>query len=359
MLRVYKPVNHKIKNVHKLMEHLVIEVWCKADRKLPKTKLNAELKSIYENKDYEWFKNSVDNIYALFKDKSISQAEKDKFQRIFINNNEIEKLCNGSNTPVYSKDFHPTIKDAIVNFFSELYTKFLGWKDIKDNYGTKKDYYDALVSKTNKFKECPCCGYGDLKTWFSDSRSAFAHYLPIKHYPLSSVNFDNLAPICDECNGRSVKGEKDILSKGKKKAFYPFGKTHPVINVSIDFSTSIIPFSIDDLNDEKFDKNSFKITYSVSSPEVDLWNTTYKIDSRYKGKLADNKCGWFLKVKKQYAIEHKKDNTYNAVNAFDHLIELEQEENLSMLKIPYLNKLKSFSPLLKAIEEVSGSSIIT
>ena len=82
MLRVYKPVNHKIKKVHKLMEYLVVEVWCKADKKLPKTRLNAELKSIYENKDYEWFKNSVDNIYALFKNKSLSQAEKDKFQKI-------------------------------------------------------------------------------------------------------------------------------------------------------------------------------------------------------------------------------------------------------------------------------------
>ena len=228
------------------MEYLVVEVWCKADKKLPKTRLNAELKSIYENKDYEWFKNSVDNIYALFKNKSLSQAEKDKFQKTFLNNNEIEKLCNGSNTPVYSKDFHPIIKDAIVNFFSELYTKFLGWKDVKNNYGTKKDYYDALVSKANKFKECPCCGYGDLKTWFSDSRSAFDHYLPIKHYPLSSVNFDNLAPICDECNGRSVKGEKDILSSGKKKAFYPFNKSHSPINILLDFNSSIIPYIIDE-----------------------------------------------------------------------------------------------------------------
>ncbi|MCH5686706.1 hypothetical protein LWM68_22045 [Niabella sp. W65] len=106
------------------MEYLVIEVWCKANKKLPKTRLNAELKSIYENKDYEWFKNSVDNIYALFRDKRLSQADRDEFQRIFISNNEIERLCNGSNTPVYSKDFHPIIKDAIVDFFQNYTQSF-------------------------------------------------------------------------------------------------------------------------------------------------------------------------------------------------------------------------------------------
>ncbi|MEN4758872.1 hypothetical protein ABEG63_00865 [Chryseobacterium sp. C39-AII1] len=358
MLKAYKPVNYKIKDIHKLIEFLVTEVWCKADRKLPKTRLNAELKSIYENSDYEWFKDSVDKIYILFKDKSFSQADKDNFHRVFINNNEIEKLCNGTNSPIYAKDFNPIIKDAIVEFFSQLYTKFLGWKVIKDNYGTKKGYYDILVSRTNHFKECPCCGYGDLKTWFSESRSAFDHYLPIKHYPLSSINFDNLAPICDECNGRGVKGEKDILFKGRKKAFYPFSKTHSPINVSVDFDTSIISFIVSEINDEKFDKNSFRIGFSISSPEVNSWNKIYKIDSRYKGKLADNKCGWFRKVKKQFELEYLKNKKYSAVDAFEHIIKLDDEDHLSLLKIPYLTKLKSFKSLVKAVEEVSGSSTI-
>ncbi len=358
MLRVYKPVNHKIKNVQKLIEFLVIEVWCKADRKLPKTRLNAELRSIYDNNEYEWFKNSVDKIYALFKDKSLSQADKDKFQKVFINNNEIEKLCNGTNTPVYSSDFHPIIKDAIVNFFSELYTKFLGWKDVKDNYGNKKDYYDILVSKTNGFKECPCCGYGDLKTWFSDNRSAFDHYFPIKHYPLSSVNFDNLAPICDDCNGRGVKGEKDILSGSGNKAFYPFSKTHSTINIFVEFNSSTIPFIINQLKDEKFDKKAFQIKYSVASKEVEVWNKIYKIESRYQGKLADNKCGWFKKAKNIYGYLKCYKPDFNAINAIDFVIKNDQEEYLGFLKIAYLKKIKTFPSLLNAIEEVSGSSVI-
>lgn len=340
------------------MEFLVIEVWCKADRKSPKTKLNAELKSIYENKDYSWFKNSVDSIYVLFKDKSFSRAERDIFQKTFINNNEIEKLCVGTNTPVYSSDFHPIIRDAIIDFFSELYTKFLGWKDIEANYGTKKEYYDILVSKTNRFKDCPCCGYGDLKTWFSDNRSAFDHYLCIKHYPLSTVNFDNLAPICDDCNGRGVKGEKDILSSGKKRAFYPFSKIHSAINVSVDFNSSIIQFIIDDLKDEKFDKNSFKIKYDISSQEVDVWNKIYKIESRYKGKIADNKCGWFRKAKSVYGLLKDEIPGYNASKAIDFVIKTDKDENLSFLKAAYLDKIKSFPPLLKAIEEISGSSVM-
>lgn len=358
MLRVYKPINHKIKNVHKLMEYLVVEVWCKADRKLPKTRLNAELKSIYENKDYEWFKNSVDNIYALFKDKNLSQAEKDKFQKTFLNNNEIEKLCNGSNTPVYSEDFHPILKNEIVHFFSQLYTRLLKWKDIETLYGTKWSYYRQLVSKENKFLYCPCCGYGSLQTWFSDGPSAFDHYLPIKHYPLSSINFDNLAPICDDCNGRRVKGEKDILSKGKKKAFYPFSKIRSDIYVSVDFNSSIIPFIVNDLNDEKFDKKAFQINYSIFSQEVEVWNKIYKIESRYQGKLADNKCGWFRKAKNIYGSLKHQIPGYNASKAIDFVIKNDKEENLSFLKAAYLDKIKTFPPLLKAIEEVSGSSDI-
>jgi len=55
-------------------------------------------------------------------------------------------------------------------------------------------------------------------------RAAYDHYLPKKHYPLSSIDFNNLLPCCEKCNSKA-KGEKDILfnSGGNRLvAFTPY-----------------------------------------------------------------------------------------------------------------------------------------
>ncbi len=62
-------------------------------------------------------------------------------------------------------------------------------------------------------------------------RAAYDHYLPKKHYPLSSIDFNNLLPCCEKCNSKA-KGEKDILfnSEGiRLVAFTPYVDPETVV----------------------------------------------------------------------------------------------------------------------------------
>lgn len=354
MLKVYRPIDHKIKDVQKLIEFLVFEVWCKADRKLCKTHLNNDIKNIYQKEEYGWFKDSIDDIYKLFR--KLDQNEKNIFRQIFINNNEIEKLCNGTNTPIYINTFNPVIRKAIVDFFSELYVKFLGWKYIKDNYGSKKVYYDNLVSKKNKFIECPCCGYGDIKTRYSKGHSPYDHYLPQKYYPLSSINFENLVPLCHICNS-DYKGEKDII-KNKANVVFPFSNIHSKIELIINFDGSKIHQLITFDDDDNFEKKIFDINFNIKSNEIESWDRVFDIKDRYQGKIADNRVGWFKDVKTKYNKDIKRIPNYSVEDAFNDIIEDDSNKQYGFIKSPYLKKLKTFAYLIKAVEEVSGSSKI-
>lgn len=195
MLRTYKRINNKIFKAQELIVYLVCEVWCKADQQRYKTRLNEELKSLVET--HEWFEYHVKKIYRIAKD--LTPNQKDDFKNAFLINNEIEKICNLATAPVALSSLDKDLVDALIPFFKELYTKFLGWVLVYKKYGQKKEYYDELILE-NEFVFCPCCGYGDIKTYNQDGHSPFDHYFPLKHYPFSAINFDNLFPLCHTCN---------------------------------------------------------------------------------------------------------------------------------------------------------------
>jgi len=350
MLYTYKPINYKLKEVQQLVEFLVLEVWCKPTKQRCRTKLNDELKALYD--EYDWFKEKVNKVYKVCKDDLTAQDIID-LKNAFENNNQIEKLCNGSNKPIYVNKLHVKLRKPIKDFFSELYTKFLGWALIYNTYKKKKDYYDELISK-NHFTECPCCGFGDIKTEYSDGHSPFDHYLPQKHYPFSTINFDNLVPMCHICNSDS-KGEADIIKNGQI-VFYPFDNTHPTINVLVDFDNSKLPLLIKHSSIDKLPKGYFKIDFNLKSDEIKSWNKIFKIKNRYSAKIADHRVSWFNDVRELF--RDADINTPTATHAIDKVIKYDGKKHLGFIKSAYLTKLKSMPFLIKAIEEVSGTAII-
>ncbi|MBW8323827.1 MAG: hypothetical protein K0M50_03590 [Prolixibacteraceae bacterium] len=353
MLRVYKSISHDIYKAHNLIEYLVNEVWCKADKKQCKDKLNDELKALYE--DQPWFQEQIIAIYKVCK--SLTIQGKEDFKTAFAHNNRIEELCDGTITPIALNTLNKDLVKVVKPFFKELYTKFLGWKAIRETYGEKKTYYDELNLK-NGFIDCPCCGYGDLKTIYSKGRSAFDHYLPQKHYPFSSTNFNNLVPICTTCNS-DEKGEVDILKEGKP-VYYPFAKTHPNIEVTVDVKSKALKKLIEPTNDLKsrITKSEIIVDFSVNDDKTESWDKIFDIKSRYFGKIANNRVGWFKSVDQQYKKYKGRINNYSVEDAFDDVIEDDSNEQLGFLKAPYLKSLKLNTHLVKAIGEVSGSSVI-
>lgn len=353
MLKVYKTIPHDIYKAHKLIEYLVNNVWCKADNQRCKSKLTPELKDLYENQP--WFERHVRNIYRVCKTLDIN--EKKSFQKAFKNNNRIEDLCEGVIKPVDLGTLNKELLKALRPFFKKLYTQFLGWKTIKDKYGNKKNYYD-LLNLSNSYSECPCCGYGDLKTIYSKGRSAFDHYLPQKHYPFSSTNFNNLIPICTTCNS-DEKGEIDVLKAGKS-IYYPFAKNHPKIEITVDVDKKVLRKLIESTNDlkNKITVSEIKVDFNIKDDKTQSWDRIFDIKTRYFGKIADNRVGWLKRVDTHYRKYKDRIDNYSVEKAFDDVVEDDSDEQLGFLKTPYLKSLKSNRHLVKAIREVTGSSII-
>lgn len=355
MLKVYKFISHDIYKAHNLIEYLVNEVWCKADKTPAEDKLNKILKSLYDNGRLKDFKTQVNEIYEVCK--TLTNEEKAGFKNAFENNNKIKELCEGTVKPISLSTLNNDLVKKIEPFFKSLYTGFLGWKIVTDNFGNKKEYYDKL-NLENGFIVCPCCGYGDLKTIYSKGRSAFDHYLPQKHYPFSSTNFNNLVPICSTCNSNE-KGEDDVLKPGKR-IFYPFENSHPKIEVIVDVDTKALQKLIEPTESlkNKINKSEIKVNFNLKDDRVESWDSIFDIRTRYFGKICDNRIGWFKKVKKRYDKDVKRINNYKVVDAFDDIIDDDSDEQLGFLKAPYLESLKSNQYLVKAINEVSDHSII-
>lgn len=355
MLKTYKPINHDIYNVQLLIEYLVVNVWCKADNQRCKTKLNAELKSLFE--EYDWFKDKVNAIYKICK--NLSQKEKDDFKVAFETNNKISNLCEGIVKPVPLSTLNKDLVDVLKVFFSELYTRFLGWKLIKDKYGSKKKYYDDLFFD-NDIEFCPCCGYGEIKNYYSKGHSPFDHYLPQKHYLFSTVNFHNLVPLCHECNSGN-KGETDIIENGQK-VFYPFSVNHPDIQVEVTIKLSAWDKLVSKKNVEdqkkKLSPNDISVDFNLVDDRIASWDEIFNIKDRFFAKIASNRVGWFDRVVKHYSKYSERIEGYTATDAFVDVIEDDSDEQLGFLKSCYLENLKGNSSVIKAIKEVSGNSKI-
>lgn len=352
MLRAYTPIKDSIFDAHKLIEYLVIEVWCKADNQRCRTKLNDELKNLYDNTRLEWFKKSLNTIYRV--SKTLSRAEKTAFKTAFQANNNIKDLCSNPSNRVPINTLNKELLKVIIPFFKELYNSFLKWKDVQTKYGSKKSYYDKLIT-SNKLKYCPCCGFGQIKTIYDDGHSPFDHYLPLKHYPFSVVNFNNLIPLCTICNSDN-KGETDILKKNKK-VFYPLNKAHKKIEIKVDIEAKVFQKIIVKINkSDKLDKKDVAVKFSTNSEEITSWDKIFDIKNRYFGQIANNRENWLNDVREVF--RNKDIKTANYEKAFDMVIKLDSNKELGFLKTPFLNKMRSFTSLIEAYEEVTGDYII-
>lgn len=349
MLRPYKPINDVIYKAHSLIEFLIFNVWGKADSSSYKTKLNNELKHLCTQ--HTWLDTNIKNIYKACK--KLDQKKREDFILAFKTNNEIEELCNGTISPISLETIDPTLTIVIIPFFNQLYTRFLGWSQITRKYGSKKAYYDKLIMK-NDFVFCPCCGFGDIKTYNSKGHSPFDHYLPLKHYPFSAINFSNLVPMCHVCNS-DTKGERDIL-KSKKAVLFPFQSSPLEISIGIVLNKKHLNKLITKIEERghKIDFVCLSIFFTPDDAKVASWNDIFDIKARYFAKIADHRISWLDNVRSMYRKPHV--NSFEM--AFDEVIEDDSNKYLGFLKTPYLKDLKSYKSLIEAMQEVSGNSVI-
>ena len=298
MIFPYKYAIHSLDKLHKYIEHLVLDVWCKADKntKFDILMLHKDFKpvvvAVSKNKN-DYLLKPIQEIYILFS--KLDTADKTKLSNGFRANNDIKGLCIGKSKPLRYDDikaFSEPLAIALNPFFKNLYTKLLGIKIVKTECGDLNERYKEFMVSNSKGK-CPFCGLEDIKSEKLRVRDAYDHYLPKDIYPFNSINFKNLVPACHTCNS-SYKLVKDPIHSSSKKmprrAFYPFGKTIPEYNLNVRIK------SIDFKNPKK---NALSVSFNSTSSmeEVNSWLDVYGIKERYEDKCSsDDAIEWIKRL---------------------------------------------------------------
>jgi len=311
MLFTYQYVPHSIEKMQGFIDFIFNEVWAKAPQKgdyealalfAPCPDLQEVIQSFHYSplKSANFFLTGIQTIYELFRPLAPDQIHQlINWYRI---NNDIEKVC--QNAPGFQPVCYAQIEVQFAalakefkKFFGGLYNQnFLGLQILNEKIGDLDTCYDEFMT-VNESGKCPFCGINSVKGVFQTKREAYDHYLPKAIYPFNSINFQNLAPACHECNS-SYKLAKDPLFQVKdplkrtggnqRKSFYIYSPQKHQIDIQIQFSTP----DIKALTPEQIQISFGPAQYQE---ELETWQDVYGIQERYKAKcLMQNDGKWWL-----------------------------------------------------------------
>jgi len=309
MLFNYRYVNHSIEGLQVYLDHLVKEVWCKANGPFSLDLLHPELKLIVEEisnddsitKDYLY--GPIRRIYELFR-VQLTPVQRAQVSAWYDHNNDIEALCAGdpSKPPATYADIRAISTDleaALKNFCKNLFTDVIHLKAVTSRIGEIEAHYRAFVTENGEGK-CPYCGCGDIKGVHHSRREAYDHFLPKGIYPFNSVNFHNLAPMCHECNStyklaKDPTRHLDPISREaggtRRKAFYSYATMASCITFTMTLKTK-------DIMRLQPDEIDLQLSAPGREEEVEAWKDVFGIEERYKARLCGKNDGiaWLQQV---------------------------------------------------------------
>lgn len=305
----YVPI-HDIYKFQKYSDFLFLKVWSRARTPFDSSKLDRfpDLKDKYESFDYltdsdTWgykFNLSIERIYSEFQ--KLGKSDKKRLRHWYKLNNNIHGLfVNPQKQPItylMLEVYFPSLSTELKKFYRKLYGNESPF--ILSEFGNinsiKKSHYKAFFDLNFGGHEglCPFCGINHVKGNDHSKLEAYDHLISKGKYAFNSINFKNLAIMCNECNS-AYKHEKTILyTKGtapiRRKAFYPYSKENWNIVFQIEFKK---PYK------KKLKKSDISIIASCAnkSNEIVSWIETFGIEERYKAKLLGQFSGqtWYDK----------------------------------------------------------------
>ena len=219
-----------------------------------------------------------DRFEILFK--AFKKLNKGK-QRILINTyrngKDIKKICS-NNSIVYPglDKYDVRIRMPLKNLFEFLFNETIGTDVFRTNAKMHINDHYKKFQEENNIHVCPFCG---LETYTTPEfrRAEYDHYLPISIYPWLGVNFNNLVPMGDHCNGK--KNANNILysnytTSSRQLVWYPY----EWINHSITLSCKKKP-TIFDMKGEW--EVVFKASSSINQDKIKTWNNVFEIPLRF------------------------------------------------------------------------------
>ena len=342
MLFPYSYITHDMETMQVYMDYIFDEVWMKAkdfdEFELEIFNDNTDLKEIMRAFNFlpsspewgEYFLERVKNIFEIFK--TLDDTQLQQLAYWYRVNNDIETLCDGAESPVMYKElkyFNEELTSELKALYGVLYNKkIIGLKTIRSKIGKINQHYKAFMKENNK-EVCPFCGIHPMKGIHHTKREAYDHFLPKGQYPFNSINFKNLAPMCNECNSSYKLENNPIFNKSKerRRAFFPY-RTHAIvlaISVSLD---------LDDY--EHIERDEIEISFaSPSNDEVETWNSLFGIQERYKNVISGSKGRYWL----NQVIDEARLRSESCIECMDVkriLLQDNPYEEMNFLKLPFL-----------------------
>lgn len=252
---------------------------------------NLEASAVFDDSLFPaWINNAFAGTQIKLKFRAIYERykaiadplEREKIVSSFTNNNQILSLCRNQVGLQFIPliDCHESIRNEIDTTFIYLYSTAI-------NHPAFNAFVaDNLREATDRFIQacgmqiCPICGLEGYMNLDGQGRIALDHWLCKDIFPVSAVNFDNLFPLGDKCNGRPAKGDTNILVDGhgaRVVAYYPYLNHH---SFSTTFTYNNEP-SINPLTDADW---NLSMTPNDPAEQIlfDSWNSIFNIVQRYK-----------------------------------------------------------------------------
>lgn len=212
---------------------------------------------------------------------------------VFKNNNQVQILCEDTSSSLLILDAKLSdLHDEVKDLFEHLYDKTTNTKVFRDSAKGRsvKDHYEKFREKNDLV--CPFCSSQYYPGVESGTRASYDHYLKRTIYPFAAVNFKNLVPMCEICNGPTNKGTKDILftspaRKKRRQVFFPYSE---YTEVRLDVRCTEKP-SISN-------KGRWNVATtpkrSKDVEKVDTWNAVFNVNRRLKDRLREQNRAWLL-----------------------------------------------------------------
>ena len=306
MIYFYTSISpHRIENLHKYLDHFY-------------TQMFAEVNPVYDHAHYveadfqdiidaytDQLDNKLETVFNAYL--ALDPPEKALVQTAYTNNNSISSICSSSVRPYKYDELPAGIIPAIEALYEKLWEKVLGYKVVRDSCGTVKEHFDEFRA-INTNSVCPFCGLDSLLCEHDDGRDDYDHYVPKAKYPFCSINFNNLIPVCHNCNSKS-KGqndtpfELDVIPLVQRELYYPYAAiAGHAINVSITSANT----DLSDPNSWTLNVNCLPV---ANNNKKDAWMEIYNIETRYKAKIAKDSYKWKERIIKKYQMRCVQNGT--------------------------------------------------
>jgi len=208
-------------------------------------------------------------------------------RRAAQNNNAVEDLCSKKSVHLQNLRIQQkAIHTGLTLLFKHLWSKVLG-KDPEF-----RTHYEKFITGNDMIVVCPFCGcerYEDLQ---GGVRNPYDHYLCKCRYPLATLNFRNLVPMCERCNRNPGKGSKDVIHTDRAQtqrryAFYPYGQI-PHVSVTL---TQRSPGTL--RHDPEWTVQLRVAGNSATTREkINTWITVFDLPRRYGARINGGARTW-------------------------------------------------------------------